>query len=108
MSPVVAQRPRVRDEAATPPRVATPTAQPNMIRQAQRLPGEWPPAEYGHRIDEFPEEYGIINEVPKLRPIPSHPNEDDDDKEIPARQRFSTQEEKRMHQHKKQGHKDKP
>ena len=31
--PVYAQHPRVREEAATPPRVATPTVEPNMIRQ---------------------------------------------------------------------------
>ena len=36
LSQVEAQPPRVREEAATPPRVATPTTQPNMIRQVQR------------------------------------------------------------------------
>ena len=72
---VVAQPPRVREEAAPPPRVVTPTAPPNMIRQAQSLPGDWPPAEDCHRIDEFTAEYGIIEEVPELRSIQSHPNE---------------------------------
>ena len=59
LSPVVAQHPRVREEAATPPRVATQTAQPNMIRQAQWLPGNWPPAEDCHRTDEFTERHRI-------------------------------------------------
>ena len=65
-----------------------------MIRQLQRLPGDWPPAENCHRTDEFPEGHGIIKEVTELRPVPSHPNEDDDDEEIPGQPRFSTQEEK--------------
>ena len=76
--PVEAQPPRVREEAATPPRVATPTVQPNMIRQAQRLPGDWPPAQDCHKADEFPEGHGINEVVPEVRP-----NEDDDDEEIP-------------------------
>ena len=75
--PVEEQPPRVREEAATPPRVATPTAQPNMIRQAQRSPGDNTPAEECHRIDEFPEGHRISEVVPEVRP-----NEDDDNEEI--------------------------
>ena len=63
MSKVVEQPPRVREEAATSPRVDTPTAQ-DMIPQA--------PSGVG--------------------PIQSYPNEDDDDDEIMERPRFSTQE----------------
>ena len=84
--PVEAEPPRVREEAATPPRVATPTAQQNMIRRAQRLPGDWPPAEGCHRTDEFPEGHGISEVVPEVRP-----NEDKEDKEIPEQPSFSTQ-----------------
>ena len=79
-------------EAATPPRVANPTAQPNMIRQTQRLPGDRPPEEDCHRTDEFPEGHRISKVVHEVRP-----NEDDADKEIPERPSFSTQEEKQMH-----------
>ena len=86
LSSVEAQPPRVREEAATPPRVANPTVQPNMIRQAQRLPGDWPPSEDCHITDEFPEGHGISEEVPGVIP-----NEDDDSEEIPERPRFSTQ-----------------
>ena len=94
MSQVVAQPPRVREEAATPPRVVTPTSSPNMIRQEQRSPGDYPPARECQRIHEIPDEYGIIEEVTELRPIPIHPNEDDDDgKEIPAQPIFITQDE---------------
>ena len=73
------------EEAETPPRVETPTAQPDMICQAQWLPGDWPPVEDCHRTYEFPEGHGIIKEVPEERP-----NEDDDEEEIPERPRFRT------------------
>ena len=78
LSPVDSQPPRVGEEAATPPRVATPAVQPNMIHQAQRLPDNWPPAQDCHKTDEFPESHGINKVVPEVRP-----NEDNDDKKIP-------------------------
>ena len=83
--------------------MATPTAQSNIIRQAQRLPCDWPPAEDCHRTDEFPEGRRISKEVPEVRP-----NKDDDDGVIPERPRFSTQKGKRMHQQETHGHKDEP
>ena len=93
-SQVVAQPPRVREEAATPPRVATPTVPPpkNIINKRPRV-SEWPPEEDLQLIDDFPERYGIIAEVPELRPILSHPNEDDHDNEDKqARPQIITQE----------------
>ena len=66
LSPVDTQPPRVREEATTPPRVATPTEKPNMIRQAQRLPGDWPPEEDCNITDEFPEGNGISEVVPEV------------------------------------------
>ena len=54
MSKVVEQPPRVREEAATRPRVETPTS-PDMICQAPREPSDWPPAEDCDSIAEVPE-----------------------------------------------------
>ena len=81
MRKVVEQPPRVTEEAATPPRVETSTA-PDMICQAPRIPSDWTPAE----------DCESVAEVPELRPIQSHPNEDDDDDEIMERPIFVKQE----------------
>ena len=64
LSEVVTQPPRVEEVAASPPRVTTPTGSP-------------PP----NLNDTFTNRYTIIEDVPELRVIPSHPNEDDDDNE---------------------------
>ena len=81
MGKVVEQPPRLREESATPPRVDTPMSL-DMIHQALRIPSDWPPAE----------DCNSIAEVPDLRPIQSHPNEDDNNDEIMERPIFSTQE----------------
>ena len=79
MIKVVDQPPRVRDEAATPPRVETPMA-PDMILQAPRILSDWPPAE----------DCNSIAEVPELCSIQSHPNGDDDNNEVMERPIFIT------------------
>ena len=71
----------MREEAATLPRVETPT-EPDMIRQSPRIPSNWPPAE----------NCDSIAKVPELGPIQSHPNEDDDDDEIMERPKCIKQE----------------
>ena len=74
---MVTQPPRVKEVAAKPPRVATPTGSPpNNIN------------------DDFANRYNIIENVPELKLIQSHPNkDDDDDEEEQVHPQISTQEE---------------